>query len=72
MAAPEVQRVAQQSAGRAIVLKVDTDQHPDIASRYGVQGIPNFLVLKNGRSVFQQSGVVPHTEMLRWLASASS
>lgn len=71
MAAPEVERVAAQMAGRAIVLKVDTDRHPDLAARYGVQGIPNFVVVKNGRAVFQQAGVVPHEEMARWLEDAS-
>ena len=72
MAAPEVARVAADTAGRAVVLKVDTERHPEIASRYGVQGIPNFVVLKNGRTVFQQAGVVPHTEMKRWLESAGA
>jgi thioredoxin 2 len=71
MAAPAVQRVAAEMAGRAIVLKVDTDRHPEIAARYRVQGIPNFLVLNNGRAVFQQAGVVGHVEMQRWLEDAA-
>jgi len=71
MAAPEVQKVARELAGRAIVLKVDTDRHAEIAARFGVQGIPNFVVLKDGKPVFQQAGVVPHTEMVRWLEDAS-
>jgi thioredoxin 2 len=67
MAAPEVKGVAESMAGRALVLKVDTDQHPEIASRYHVRGIPNFVVLRNGQSVHQQAGVVPQAEMERWL-----
>jgi thioredoxin 2 len=67
MAAPEVKKVAQEAAGRAIVLKVDTDKHPDVAERFGVRGIPNFVVLRNGRPLMQQAGVVPHTTMLSWL-----
>lgn len=70
MAAPEVAKTAADMTGRALVLKVDTDRHPDIAARYGVQGIPNFVVLKDGRAVFQQAGVVDHTQMERWLQSA--
>lgn len=72
VAAPEVARVAKEMAGRALVLKVDTERHPELASRFGVQGIPNFLVLKEGRPVFQQAGVVPHTEMKRWLEAAGA
>lgn len=67
MAAPEVKKVAAEAAGRALVLKVDSDRYPELAARFGVRGIPNFVVLRDGQTVFQQSGVVPHTEMLRWL-----
>lgn len=71
IAAPEVSRVAAAMAGRAIVLKVDTERHPEIAQRYGVNGIPNFIVLRDGRVVHQQAGVVPYTEMIRWLDLAA-
>jgi thioredoxin 2 len=72
MAAPEVARVAKELAGRAVVLKVDTERYPNLANRFGIQSIPNFLVLKDGRPVFQQAGVVPHTEMKRWLENAGA
>ena len=71
MAAPEVARTAAQMAGRAIVLKVDTERHPELAARYGVEGIPNFIVLKGGRVVLQQAGVVPSTQMQQWLERAA-
>jgi thioredoxin 2 len=70
MAAPEVARVAADAAGHALVLKVDTERHPELAQRYGVQGIPNFIVFKGGRPVFQQAGVVPAAEMRRWIDAA--
>jgi thioredoxin 2 len=70
MAAPEVARVAEQMAGRALVLKVDTERHPEIAARYRVEGIPNFVVLRGGRVVLQQAGVVPAAQMAKWLESA--
>jgi thioredoxin 2 len=72
VAAPEVARVAADQAGRALVVKVDTERFPELANRYGVQGIPNFVVIKNGSPVFQQAGVVPHSEMGRWLDSAGA
>lgn len=70
MAAPEVQRVAAEMAGRALVLKVDTDRHGELGARYNVRGIPNFVVLSEGQVVMQQAGVVPHTTMKQWLESA--
>ena len=72
MAAPEVARAAKEMAGRALVLKVDTEAHPEIAARYQVEGIPNFVVLKNGSVVHQQAGVVPATTLTKWLEIASA
>ena len=69
-AAPEVARVAQQMAGKAIVLKVDTERSPALAARYRVQSIPNFVVLKNGRVVMQQPGLVDAAQLGSWLAAA--
>jgi thioredoxin 2 len=71
MAAPHVARVAKEMAGKAIVLKIDTEQHPELASRYNVSGIPTFLVLKDGRTVRQQAGLVSHEVMKRWLEEAA-
>jgi thioredoxin 2 len=70
MAAPEVSALAREMAGRAVVLKVDTEAHPEVASQFQVQGIPNFVVLKNGRVVMQRAGVAPRAEMRRWLEAA--
>ena len=46
MAAPEVAKTAAAMAGKAVVLKVDTESHPELAERYGVRGIPNFAVFR--------------------------
>jgi thioredoxin 2 len=72
MAAPEVHKVAGSMAGKALVLKVDTDRHPELAERYGVRSIPNFVVLKEGRVVMQQPGLVPQSKMEEWLRSAGA
>jgi thioredoxin 2 len=70
-AAPEVARTAADMAGKAIVLKVDTEQYPQLAARFNVRGIPNFVVLSGGRLVMQQPGVVGHDQMEQWLKSAT-
>ena len=72
MAAPEVRELAREMAGRAVILKVDTEASPEIAARFGVQSIPNFVVLRGGRAVFQQAGLVPRAEMRRWLETAQA
>jgi thioredoxin 2 len=67
MAAPEVERVAREAAGKAIVLKVDTEKHGGLAARFGVRGIPYFVVFRGGKPVFQQAGVVGWRQMFDWL-----
>ena len=70
-AAPEVARTAADMAGKAVVLKVDTEKYPQLAGRFNVRGIPNFVVLSGGRVVMQQPGVVSHDQMEQWLRGAA-
>ena len=72
MAAPEVERTASDMAGRAIVLKIDTERYPELATQFGVQSIPNFAVLKGGVLLSQQAGVVPSAQMKDWLVRAGA
>jgi thioredoxin 2 len=71
MAAPHVAQVAHDLAGQAVVLKVDTEQFPELAARYNVQGIPNFAVFSRGNLQFQQAGLVDASTMKSWLARAA-
>jgi len=71
MAAPEVARTAADMAGKAVVLKVDTEQNPQLAGRFQIRGIPNFMVFLGSRVVMQQAGVVGHEQMEQWLRSAA-
>ena len=68
MAAPQT---ARDLAGRAIVLKVDTERFPALASKYSVRSIPNFAVFSRGQLQFQQAGVVDATTMESWLTRAA-
>jgi len=70
-AAPHVAQVARELAGRAVVIKVDTEQYPELADRYKVQGIPNFAVFSHGSLQFQQAGLVDAGTMKGWLARAA-
>ena len=72
MAAPEVAKTAQSMSGRAIVLKVDTDAHPGLAQKFGVNGIPNFVVMSHGEVVMQQAGMVRQSQMEAWLRQAGA
>lgn len=57
MAAPEVKKVAKSQAGKALVLKVNTDQAPALMRRYQIRSIPTFMVFRGGKPVAQQAGL---------------
>src|SRR5215467_6628912 len=67
MAAPHVIQTARDMAGRAIVLKVETERYPGLASQYNIRSIPNFAVFSQGQLQFQQAGLVDATTMESWL-----
>ncbi|NCU00720.1 thioredoxin [Candidatus Macondimonas diazotrophica] len=58
MAAPEVAKAAAALAGRALVVKVNTEQQPELAAQYRVRSIPNFALFRAGQLVRQQAGLL--------------
>lgn len=71
MAAPHVAQTAHDLAGRAVVLKVDTERFPGLAAQYNVRSIPNFAVFSRGRLQFRQVGLVDAATMESWLTRAA-
>jgi thioredoxin 2 len=65
MAAPQVKQAAANLAGAAVVLKVNTEEHPLLASAHDVRSIPNFAVFRNGVLAWQQPGLLGHRELER-------
>lgn len=65
MAAPEVKKTARATAGRAVVVKVNTEDNPQLAARFGVQSIPTFMVFAGGRPVRRQAGVLPSQQLVQ-------
>ena len=72
MAAPEVEALAKETAGRALVLKVDTEANPELAALYKIQSIPYFMIFRDGRVMTQRGGLAPRAEMRRWLEQAGA
>ncbi len=64
MVAPILDKIAREQAGKLIVAKVNTDENPEWATRFGVQGIPTMLFVANGKIVHRQVGALPE-KMLR-------
>ena len=67
MLAPTVDQLSAELAGKMKVAKLNIDENPAIANRFGVRSIPTLLVLKDGREVDRLVGVQPKQEILRRL-----
>ena len=59
MIAPSVHEMAEEFDGKLLVGKVDVDNAPNIAMKYGIRSIPALIFFKNGQPVDQIVGAVP-------------
>lgn len=59
MVAPELEKLAAQRQGEAVVAKVDTDAQPDLSARFGIRSIPTLVLFRDGREVRRVSGAMP-------------
>jgi thioredoxin 1 len=65
--APTLDELARESAGRVSLAKVNVDEHPALAARYGVRSIPTILLMKGGAVVDQIVGAVPKSQLKKKL-----
>ncbi|MDF2568524.1 MAG: trxA 1 [Sporomusa sp.] len=63
MVAPEVEAVAKNFEGRAVVAKVNIDEQQDLASQYNVMSIPTLVVFKGGSEVSRITGFRPQKDI---------
>ncbi|HEX7555028.1 MAG TPA: thioredoxin [Leptolinea sp.] len=59
MVAPVLEKLAKEMAGKLVIAKVNTDENPQWATQYGVQGIPTMLMVSGGKIVHTQVGALP-------------
>ena len=70
MIAPIIEEIAVEYKDKVAVGKLNVDQHPDIAARYGIRSIPSILLFKDGKVNNQLVGVVPKTQITDMLNRA--
>jgi len=67
---PALERLAHADAGRVKLVKVNVDEAPAVAERFGVRGIPTLVVLRRGAVVARQTGAAPEQALRTWLDDA--
>jgi thioredoxin 1 len=70
--APALEELARELDGRARVLKVDVDEHPELAREHRVSSIPCLVVFKNGREVRRFVGITPKARLADALDEAGA
>ena len=70
MMAPVLDRTAAQRATALRVAKVNTDEQPQLAGRFGIRSIPTMILFREGREIARQSGAVDASTLSRWLDRA--
>jgi thioredoxin 2 len=68
MVSPLVERLGNEHAGRLKVVRLNVDEAPAIAGRYGVQGIPLLVLIRDGSEVDRLVGAAPLPRLQGWLA----
>lgn len=70
MVAPALEEIASRYAGRLKVAKLNVDENPETASRYGIQSIPTLILFDKGLPVDRMVGALPKAEIERHLKAA--
>ncbi|MEH2124750.1 thioredoxin [Nostoc sp.] len=63
MVAPVVDEISEQYKGQIKVVKVNTDENPQVASQYGIRSIPTLMIFKGGAKVDMVVGAVPKSTL---------
>ena len=61
--APVLESLAQDSGGRVTLAKVNVDENPGLAAKYGIRSIPTILIVKQGKVVDQVIGAIPRAKI---------
>jgi thioredoxin 2 len=70
MVAPELEKVAARSAGRWLIVKVNSDVCADLGERHGIRSIPTLAVFAGGREIARTTGARPAADVERFVADA--
>lgn len=65
---PVMQEVKETAGERAIILKLDIDQHSELAQQYGVYSVPSVAIFKEDNIIWHKNGITPAHEILEHLS----
>ncbi len=68
--APALEEIAGSLNGKVKIVKLNVDENPNTASKYGVMSIPTLMLFKNGEMASRQVGAAPKQKLEQWITGA--
>jgi thioredoxin 1 len=70
MIGPSLEEIAKELAGKVTITKLNIDENPDIAAKFGVRSIPTLMIFKDGEVADVKVGALPKTALSHWIEGA--
>jgi thioredoxin 1 len=67
---PVLEEVAGELQGKLKIVKLNVDENPETAAKYGIQSIPTLMIFKNGEMASRQIGASPKAKIVQWITGA--
>ena len=71
MIAPSLEEISTEMAGKVKVAKINIDENPELAAKFGVRSIPTMAMFKGGEVVDMKVGAAPKSALSSWISSAA-
>ena len=69
MIAPALEEIAEQLGEKVKIVKLNVDENPQTASKYGVMSIPTLMIFKNGEMASRQVGAAGKEKLQQWISA---
>jgi thioredoxin 1 len=70
MIGPSLEEIATELAGKVKIAKLNIDENPELAARFGVRSIPTLMIFKGGEVADMKVGALPKTALSHWINGA--
>jgi thioredoxin 1 len=70
MIAPALEEIAGAMNGKVKIVKLNVDENPEVAAKYGIMSIPTLMLFKNGELASRQVGAAPKQKLEQWITTS--